>query len=628
MNSLTIPRPVAELLQALRARDVTLWVADGRLRFRAPQGAMTPELRREMAERQDELLSALRSSAALPPDHGPAAADETGRATGRPLLSPAERELIVHQWNQTAQDFPRTRTFPELFAAQAQRTPDDPAFLCAGQTLTYAQLARTVDHLAQQLVLAGVGCEQIVALFAERDQHFWAMVMAIFAAGGAYLPLDPFHPQERHRRVLEASTPALIVVGASLTADWAALRAALPPLARPRVLFLDELLSREVAATPRTELAQATPKALAYVIYTSGSTGVPKGAMIEHLGMLNHLYAKIRDFSLTAADGVAQSAPQSFDVSLWQALAPLLVGGCSHILNDEVVRDPRALFDEVDRAGVTVVEVVPTQLQTMVEEARLRGPQRPALSALRCMMSNGETLQPQLCRDWLAFYPHAGLINAWGITECSDDVTHEKIPQPPGDDVAVIAIGRVLMNMRLYILDPRLEPVPIGASGQIWVGGICVGRGYLNRPGRTAWIYSPDPLSGEPGARLYRTGDLARFLPDGRVEFQSRIDFQVKVRGFRIELGEIEAALAIHPAVLSTVVVVRELAAGDKRLVAYLQPRKGTAPAALTAAKLRRFLSPKLPHYMIPAAFVVLAAIPLTVNGKIDRSALPPPDFS
>lgn len=549
----------------------------------------------------------------------------TDRCSDLPLLSATEREQIVHQWNQTDQDYPRELTFPQLFATQARRTPDDPAFLFAGQTLSYAQLVRIVNRLARQLVAMSVGPERIVAVFADRDPNFWALMMAILEAGSAYLPLDPFHPLDRHRRVLEASSPSLIVVGESLTGDLARLLEPLPLATRPTVVVLEEMLRAEVSTEPGE--IRATPKALAYVIYTSGSTGVPKGAMIEHLGMLNHLYAKVRDFSLTAADGVAQSAPQSFDVSVWQALAPLLVGGRSHILNDEVVRDPRALLDQVDAEGVTVVEVVPTQLQTMVEEARLRGDERPELRDLRLMMSNGETLQPKLCREWLELYPQACLINAWGITECSDDVTHEKIPRPPGNDVAVISIGCTLMNMRLYILDPRLEPVPVGVSGQIWVGGICVGRGYLNRPGRTAWIYAPDPLASDPGARLYRTGDLARFLPDGSVEFQGRVDFQVKVRGFRIELGEIEAVLATHPAVSGTVVVVRELAAGDKRLVAYIQPKKGFSTESLDATRLRRFLEPKLPHYMLPAAFVVLAAIPLTVNGKVDRRALPAPDF-
>src|SRR5205085_385845 len=304
---------------------------------------------------------------------------------------------------------------------------------------------------------------------------------------------------------------------------------------------------------------------LAYVIYTSGSTGVPKGAMVEHRGMLNHLRAKISDFQLGSADVLAQTAPQSFDISIWQFLAALLVGGSVKVATDEVVRDTFLLLDWLEREDVSVLEVVPSQLRAMLQTIEVAGAGRWKLPALRWLFVTGEALPPELSRRWLGRYPQTPLVNAYGPTECSDDVTHYVIREPPPEGSFSTPIGRPILNTQIYILDRHFSPLPVGVAGEVFVGGSGVGRGYFDEPAQTAEVFVPNPFAAEPGARLYRTGDLACHLSDGNIEFLHRIDYQVKVRGFRIETGEIEAALIEHAAVREAVVVAPEEVSGEKR---------------------------------------------------------------
>jgi amino acid adenylation domain-containing protein len=360
------------------------------------------------------------------------------------------------------------------------------------------------------------------------------------------------------------------------------------------------------------------------VIYTSGSTGLPKGALVEHKGMLNHLYAKIVDLQLTAADRVAQTASQCFDISVWQALAALLVGGQVHLFEDDIAHNPARLLAEVERHRITVLESVPSLLRVMVESAAEAGAAaRPSLAALRWMIPTGEALPPELCRAWFQVYPNVPLLNAYGPTECSDDVTHAPIFGPPAGDVVRMPIGRPVANMRLYVLDAARRPVPIGVVGELYVGGIGVGRGYLNDPARTNEAFSADPFDPRPDARLYKTGDLGRWRADGMLEYVGRVDHQVKLRGFRIELGEIEAVLRQHAGVADVAVLAREDVPGRQELVAYVAPPAGgMAPAP---RELREFVGARLPAYMVPSAVVALERLPLTPNGKVDRRALPAP---
>ncbi len=344
-------------------------------------------------------------------------------------------------------------------------------------------------------------------------------------------------------------------------------------------------------------------------MYTSGSTGAPKGVMVEHRGMVNHVLAKLADLGMGADDVLAQNGPPTFDIVVWQCLAPLVVGGRVVVFPDDVAEDPARLLEEVERSGVTVLQVVPSMLRAILDESAAK------LPALRWIVPTGEALPTELCRRWLARHPHIPLLNTYGSTECSDDQGHYAIRALSAADeaVAVASIGTPIHNMTAYVLDGKLAPVPVGVVGDLYIGGIGVGRGYLNDPERTAAAFIADPFSSEPGARLYRTRDLARRRADGTLDFLGRTDDVIKLHGFRIEPGEIVAALCRHPDISAAAVVMRE-----RQLVAYVV---GQAPAD----DLKRFLGERLPHYMIPSTFTSLDALPLTANGKLDGKRLPAP---
>ena len=539
-----------------------------------------------------------------------------------PLLGAAERQQLLVTWNQTAQPFDTTQSFQQLFEAQVARTPAALAVRDGDEALTYAELNDQANRIAHRLRAIGVGVDTVVAIWCERSPAFLAAMLGIFKAGGAYLPLDVRAPAARQSQILAQSQTPLLLITADFTAaaDEAITHLTTPP---PQVQTLEDLLAADAPTTNLPLLPGATdPGArLAYAIYTSGSTGLPKGAMVEQRGMINHIYAKINDLHLTTADIVAQTAPQSFDISVWQFLSTLVIGGQIHIFNDTIAADPVALLQQSAHHGITILEVVPSLLRTMVDE--LAQGLAPDLSALRYMIPTGEALPPNLARQWLRYCPQIPLVNAYGPTECSDDVTHYFVDEPPAETVVNMPIGRPILNMRMYILDSQRQPVPIGVAGELYVGGIGVGRGYLHDPERTALAFLPDPFSADPHARLYKTGDKARYLPDGAIEYLGRLDYQVKIRGFRIELGEIEAVLEAHPAVRQAVVMDRLDANRSKYLVAYLTAEQGSTE--LDLGDIRAFVKQRLPEYMVPALLMPLATMPLTSNGKVDRKALPLP---
>jgi amino acid adenylation domain-containing protein len=517
----------------------------------------------------------------------------------------------------TQKDIPLDRTVVQLFEEQVARSPDTIAAVCEGEQLSYREVNEQANQLAHLLREQGVGPETLVALLAQRGLPFLLWILAIFKAGGAYLPLDPHHPENRLQRVLEQSGCHLVLSSAEHAQKAGQVIQELPAEVRPHCLTFEEL---PLARHSKENLAATTrPENLMYVIYTSGSTGAPKGAMVEQRGMLNHLYAKIEVLSLSAADTVAQTASQCFDISVWQFLAALLVGGRVQIYPDEISHDPLALLQHIEAQQVSILETVPSLLRAMLDI-----PQHLALPKLRWLIPTGEALPMELCQRWLQRYPHIPLLNAYGPTECSDDVTHYAIYEPPAAATRNIPIGKAIPNLQLYVLDQDLQPVPAGATGELYVGGIGVGRGYRNDPQRTAEAFVVDPFSQEADARLYKTGDLARYLPDGNLEFLGRVDFQVKLRGFRIELGEIEAALNQHPGVREVVVLAREEVPGEQRLVAYVVPQEGEQ---VRSEELKSNLMRQVPSYMVPAAFVLLDQMPLTANGKLDRAALPLPEW-
>lgn len=530
-----------------------------------------------------------------------------------PMLDDMERHRLLVEWNGHDQGERVAQDFAALFEAQVRRTPAALAVECGDDRLTYDGLNRSADRIARGLRERGVGPDSIVALLDERGPALLAMIVGVLKAGGAYLPLDPHHPAERLAQILASARVKVVISGNRHAALATTVAGMVPDDARPVPVSLDHFAGDtglEPGLVPLT-----SSQRLAYVIYTSGSTGIPKGAMVESRGMMNHLTSKIPTLELGPADVVAQTASQCFDISVWQFLTPLLCGAKVQIMSDDVVRDPQHLLAEVSARGVSVLEVVPSLLGGLLD-----GPSSP-LPRLRWVLPTGEALSPALSRRWFARYPDVPLVNAYGPAECSDDVALACIREQPADSETSMPIGWPIAGVRLYVLDQQMDLMPPGVAGELCVGGVAVGRGYLRDPVRTAEVFVPDPFALDPGSRLYRTGDVARHRPDGTLEFVGRRDHQVKIRGFRIELGEIEARLAQHPDVNRCVVVAAEWQPGHKQLVAYV-----ATTATLSADRLRLFLRRTLPEYMVPATFLFLPCLPLSPNGKIDRKALPKPD--
>ncbi|WP_318201604.1 non-ribosomal peptide synthetase [Streptomyces sp. SCL15-4] len=513
-------------------------------------------------------------------------------------LPEGEREQLA-AWTANVRT-PLTLDVPAAVAAFARETPDAPALTDAAGTLDYRRLQERSGRLARRLTAAGVGPDTVVGLCMDRSAELVVAVLAVLRAGAAYLPLDTELPADRLAYMLADAGARRLVTGPG----------APDGLSADTVLTLDGPDPGSAPAGP-----PADPENLAYVIYTSGSTGLPKGVLVHRRGMGNHLLAKVEDLGLTAADTIVQNASQGFDISVWQMLAALVTGGRTRVADRSVALDPKALFGLVDAESVTVLEVVPSLLRAALDLWDL-GTGAPRLSTLRRLVVTGEELPPELCARWFRRFPGIPLVNAYGPTECSDDITHAVLT-PESAPAQRVPIGTVVRNTELYVLDEELRLVPAGVAGELYAGGTGVARGYGGRPALTAERFVPDPFGGRPGDRLYRTGDLARWRADGNLEYLGRVDDQVKIRGHRVELGEIEAALTATGLVRQAVVAVR-----GGQPVGYVVAEEAD-PAALRAA-----LAPTLPDYMIPAAFVTLERIPLTPNGKVDRKALPEPGSS
>jgi len=544
------------------------------------------------------------------------------------LLTETERKAAIAEGQGRAVALPAAHSVYELFEAQAARRPAATALVYGDASLSYGELAGKVDHFARRLAALGVGPDVVVAMLLPRGFDFVTALLATSKAGGAFLPLDPRHPLVRTAQIVGNDRVPLVLTMAALRREVSEALLALPQDRRPRVATVEELAGMGLAG----ELQPARAGDLAYVMYTSGSTGAPKGVMVEHRGMVNHVLGKLSDLRFAESDALAQNAPQSFDVVVWQSLAPLAVGGRAVVMADEIAESTAALLAEIERSGVTVLQVVPSMLRALIEDVHAR-PVKPPLATLRWMVPTGEALPTELCRRWLTLYPHIPILNTYGSTECSDDQCHYRLATlAPADEIApVISIGTSIHNMAAYVLDRNLMPVPPGVVGELYIGGIGVGRGYRNDPARTATCFVPDPFSARPGARLYKTRDLARRRADGTVEFLGRVDHMIKLRGLRIEPGEIETALTRHPAVSQAAVVARDHPSGERRLVAYLV-RSGEGPACEAAARaeaddIRRFLADALPLSMVPAMFCFVAALPLSANGKLDLRRLPAPDW-
>jgi amino acid adenylation domain-containing protein len=535
------------------------------------------------------------------------------------LLPEAERKLILEDWNESSVDFRIQTAFAPVFERQAAATPKATAVVCEEQRLSYEELNRRSNRLAHFLIAQGVEAESLVSLLDERGIDFLTLMLGVFKAGGAYLPLDPRHPTARHAQLLEQSGSRILLCGRVLEKEARAAASAMGEKS-PAIFFLDDILAS--SHDERNPAPRSQPGNLAYVIFTSGTTGVPKGAMIDQRGMLNHLYSKILVLGLGAADTLLQDASQCFDISVWQFLSPLLVGGQVNVFKDEVAKDPARLYAELDRHAVTVTEVVPSLLRALLQIIHSDGDWQRKLSRLRAVVSNAETLPPEMLRDWVSLYPRIPLYNTYGATECSDDVSAVSLEAYAGRELDRLPVGRPVGNMQVYALNRELQLAPIGVAGELYIGGIAVGRGYFNRPELTASVFIPDPFCAEPGARFYKTGDMGKYTPEGQIDFLGRLDDQVKVRGYRVELSEIESRIAEHSKVQQTVVLARGKEGADKQLVAYVV---SSAPGPELIEELKAKLRGQLPSYMVPSIFMVMESFPLNRNGKIDRKALPVP---
>ncbi len=523
-----------------------------------------------------------------------------------PLLGEAELGQL-REWSATAVAYPAGLLLHGLVEAQVDRTPEAVAVTAGGAALTYRQLDRRANALALRLRAAGVGPEVPVGVCAERSLEMVVALLAVLKAGGGYVPLDPSYPADRLAYMLESAGAPVLLVQPGLLAGL--------PAHGARVVELIHGGGEEEAGRP---VAGVDPDGLAYAIFTSGSTGRPKGAMNSHRGIVNRLLWMQDTFGLDATDRVLQKTPFSFDVSVWEFFWPLMTGARLVMAKPGGHQDPAYLVETIAGEGITTLHFVPSMLQVFLE-ARGVG----QCASLRRVLCSGEALPAELVRRFYELLD-APLHNLYGPTEAAVDVSWW--PCERGGSRSSVPIGRPVANTSLFVLGPRLEVPPAGVAGELWIGGVQVGRGYLGRPELTAERFVPDPF-GPPGARAYRTGDLARFLTDGAIEFLGRIDHQVKIRGFRIELGEIEAALtALEPVREAVVVASRGTggAVGDWRLIAYVVPAAGEE---ITTSGLRASLGTVLPEYMVPALFVVLEALPLNPNGKVDRKALPSPDY-
>ncbi|MFP5261321.1 MAG: amino acid adenylation domain-containing protein, partial [Blastocatellia bacterium] len=532
-----------------------------------------------------------------------------------PLLTEAETRQLLIDWNLTESDYANDSCLHELFEAQVERTPHEVALIFGERRLTYRELNGRANRLADCLRGMGVGAETRVAICAEPSVEMVVGLLAILKAGGAFVPLNPAYPKERLEFMLEDSQAGLLLIQSGL-------RQVVPPGGLPAV-YLDDWDA--VAARREVNLRRdATGDNLAYVIYTSGSTGKPKGVMLSHSSACNYFRWMQSELPLTVADRLPQKYSINFDAAVGEIFYALLAGAGLIIVEAERQQDTSHLIGLIDAQGVTVIDLVPSLLQALLNDQRFL-----ECRSLRRVICGSEALTVELQRQ---FFSHldAELYNLYGPTEAAISSTFWNCRRD--DSRHSVPIGRPIANTEIYILDPGLKPRPVGVPGELHIGAKGLARGYLNRPGLTAEKFIPDPFGVRPGARLYKTGDLARYLADGNVEFLGRVDDQVNIRGFRIELGEIESRLKQHPAVLEVVVAARDEqhgarpspggASARKRLAAYLVLGEGRS---VLTNELRAFLAQELPDYMLPSDYVFLEALPLTRGGKVDRRALPAP---
>jgi amino acid adenylation domain-containing protein len=544
------------------------------------------------------------------------------------LLTKFEKQQLLGDWNNIHENYLQDKCIHQLFEEQVERTPHNVAVVFENNSLTYQQLNTRANQLAHYLQELGVKPDTLVGICVERSLEMIVGILGILKAGGAYVPLDPEYPQERLNFMLEDSQVKVLVTQAKLVESI--------PEHQAQLICLDtdwEKIAQNITSNPENK---SEPENLTYIIYTSGSTGKPKGVLVNHANVVRLFAATDSRYHFNSQDVWTLFHSYAFDFSVWEMWGALLYGGRLVIVPYLVTRSPELFYELLCQEKVTILNQTPTAFRQLIQaEESVKGDISPLLRevgkdsvtetdlSLRLVIFGGESLEINSLQPW--FDRHGDqlpqLVNMYGITETTVHVTYRPLSMADVNSTASV-IGRPLPDLQVYLLDQYLQPVPVGVPGEMYVGGAGVAKGYLNRPELTTERFISSPF--EHSNKLYKTGDLARYWPNGELEYLGRIDNQVKIRGFRIELGEIEALLASHPQIWETVVLVWDDTAGDKRLVAYIVPQP---EITIIIDEIRQFLKAKLPDYMVPNAFVILEALPLTTNGKIDRRALPPPNL-
>jgi amino acid adenylation domain-containing protein len=533
------------------------------------------------------------------------------KVSALPMLTAQEQQQLA-EWNRTETEYPRGLCVHELVESQVARTPDAIAVEHGGIQLTYRELNERANQLARFLRKRGIGLESRVGICLRRSLELPVALLAVLKAGAACVPLDPAYPKERLSYMLGDSETPLVLSQPGMLSEVTDFEAEVVNLDPDWNLFANE--SRENVRS------SVEPENLAYIIYTSGSTGKPRGVLLPHAGLVNHNAAAAKLFGITSADRMAQFASISFDIAIEEIFPTWIAGGALIVREENASLAVGDFLRWVDENRVTALDLPTAYWHELVRELAESALKLP--KSLRLVIVGGEKAQSGALATWRKFAgSRVRWVNTYGPTETSVIVTSYE-PSVSEELPAVLPIGRPIANTKIYILNKSLQPLPVGIAGDLYVSGPGLARGYLNRPEITAEKFVADPFSTEPGARMYKTGDLAKYLPNGEIEFAGRTDDQVKIRGYRVELEEIEAVLGAHKGVHEVVVVARENSSGEKNLVAYLVPSREQVP---TASELRTYLKQKLPAYMVPAAVVLLEAMPKTPNGKVDKRALPAP---
>ena len=554
------------------------------------------------------------------------------------LLQESEKYLLLKEFNNNAKVYPVTQTIQDLFLKQVNQTPDSIAVVHNQDKLTYQELNTQANKVAAFLLNLGVKKGDFVGIFQSRSPNFLISILAILKVGAAYVPLDCTYPPERIKYMLINSEVKILLTQSSLLnifpndiAEYQHLEhiicldtkdsidtklgginlyslANINQFDRENINNIKSINTGSDWAKPTVHKADNR----AYMIYTSGSTGLPKGAIVRHDGAINHIYAQLDALDLQPGFSFLQSAPASSDISVWQFLAPILIGGRTVIADKETICNPEQLFKLIQSEKLTLVELVPIVLRSLLDYVSQLPTQERLLPDLQCMMITGEYVAVELVNRWLSLYPEIKVANAYGPTEAADDITQYIITKPLPTNQRTVPIGKPLANLNLYILNSQMQLQLIGVPGEICVSGIGVGDGYWKNEQKTNESFVQNPLveAIHESPLLYKTGDLGRWLPDGNIEFLGRIDHQVKIRGFRIELGEIEAILTQHPTVVSSVVIVWSDIPGDKSLIAYIVPDLNNNIPNELSTTLRNFLKEKLPEHSIPTSFILLESCP------------------